>query len=282
MNTVRRAAGAGLLNQSAQLDVAASAHANYLGANIGASGHGEDAAKFGFYEVSPASRVQKAGFAASFATEAISANNPLFNLFAFDCVRELLNSVYNAVALLGPATHVGFGLDSTHATTPLCISVLAAQASVPHGQVAAAGALLAYPYDGQADVIEDVDLNIESPRPSPAALPNAAAGTPVIVSVRNADYLNLQAAGSLNARVTKFELLDAGGNPVPAALLAHAALAGGPGVVLTEDANLPAGTVVLVPLSPLVRGQSYAVSFAATLQDGGAALQRSWSFTTRP
>ena len=34
-------------------------------------------------------------------------------------------------------------------------------------------------------------------------------------------------------------------------------------------------------LAPLLGGQTYSVSFAATLKDGGPALQKTWSFTTR-
>lgn len=284
LNFARRLAGAGQLYQSGELDAAAAAHANYLVRNIGASGHAEAADKIDYYEATPGSRIAKAGFTASFWSETISDQRPqVVPLLDFDCAGELLNSVYNAVALLGPATRVGLrGWDGTYTGTQFCLGVVAAPASQPVGQVVPAGKFVAYPYDGQQQVIDSVDLRVESPRPSATVLPNALAGTPVIVNVRNADYLNLLAAGSLNPRITRFELRDAGGNAVPAALLAHAGLVAGSGVVLHQDAVLPVGAVVLVPLSPLPRGQSYTVDFAATLRDGGAVLAKTWSFTTRP
>ncbi len=285
LNTVRVVAGAGWLVQSNQLDTAAAAHANYLVRNIGATGHAEQQDKIDYYEASPGSRVGKAGFSASFVTETISDyRSVLGGLQGPGCAEELLNSVYNAVALLGPATHVGLrGWVSTFSGAQFCLGLVAAPSTQPEGQVVAAGKMVTYPYGGQTGVIESVNLQVELPRPSSTLLPNDLAGTPVIVNVRNADYLNLGLAGSLNVQVTKFEISDPlSGNVVPAAILAHAAIKGGGGVVLSEDPNLPVGTVVLVPLSPLLRGQIYDVSFAATLKDSGPALQKTWSFTTRP
>jgi hypothetical protein len=114
-------------------------------------------------------------------------------------------------------------------------------------------------------------------------LPNDLAGTPVIVNVRNADYLNLAMAGNLNAKVTAFRMVDdSSGSEVPAAILAHAALKGQGSVVVSEDPNLTVGTIVLVPQSPLLRGHVYTVTFTSTLSDSGPTLQKAWSFTTRP
>lgn len=285
LNTVRVAAGAGWLVQSNALDTAAAAHTKYLVRNIGSTGHAEQQDRFDYYEASPGSRVQKAGFIASFVTETISDYRPLLgSLLGPDCASELLNSVYNAVALLGPATHVGLrGWDGTYSGAQFCLGVVAAPSTQPEGQVVAAGKMVTYPYGGQTGVIESVNLQVESPRPSATLLPNDLAGTPVIVNVRNADYLNLGLADSLNVQITKFGMSDpSSGNLVPAAILAHSALKAGGGVVLVEDPNLPVGAVVLVPLSPLLRGHTYDVSFAATLTDGGPALQKTWSFTTRP
>jgi len=282
LNTARQLAGAGWLAQSTALDTAAAAHATYLTSNIDVTGHAEDPGKTGYYAATPADRASKAGFAASFTAEAISNYRPQVNLQALDCPGDLLNSVYNAVALLGPATHVGLhGWAATHSGAQFCLALVAAPSNRPEGQVVPAGKMVAYPYDGQTGVIESVNLQVESPRPSAAALPNNLAGTPVIVNVRNADYLNLNRLGSLNPKVTQFSMTDGSGNAVPSAVLAHAALTGA-GVTLTQDANLPVGTVMLVPLSQLSRSQVYTVTFGATLKDGGPTLQKTWSFTTRP
>jgi hypothetical protein len=282
LNTARQVAGAGWLAQSTALDTAAAAHATYLTSNIDVTGHAEDPGKTGYYAATPADRASKAGFAASFTAEAISNYRPQVNLLGLDCPGDLLNSVYNAVALLGPATHVGLhGWASTTSGAKFCLALVAAPSNRPEGQVVPAGKMVAYPYDGQTGVIESVNLQVEAPRPSAAALPNNLAGTPVIVNVRNADYLNLNRLGSLNPKVTQFSMTDGSGNAVPSAVLAHAALTGA-GVALTQDANLPVGTVMLVPLSQLSRSQVYTVTFGATLKDGGPTLQKTWSFTTRP
>ena len=282
LNTARQVAGAGQLMQSTALDTAAVAHANYLARNLTAAGHDEDPARLAYYEATPASRITKAGFGASLWAEAISDEMPQPALQPFDCAAELLNSVYNAAQLLGPATHVGLsGWDGLFTGTMFCVGLVAAPSDKPVGQVMPSGKLTTFPYDGQSGVTDSVDLRNESPRPSATVLPNALAGTPVIVNVRNADYLNLLAAGTLQARVTRFTLSDAGGNLVPAALLAHAGLRGASGVVLHEDAMLPLGAAVLVPLSPLPGGQTYTASFGATLHDGGPVLDKTWSFRTR-
>ena len=282
LNTARQLAGTGWLLQSTPLDTAAARHADYLVSNIGATGHAEDPGKTAYYEASPAARVKKAGFAAGFTAEALSNTIPQVNLQRPDCTGELLNSVYNAAALLGPATHVGLhGWAPTFTGVQFCLAVVAAPANQPEGQVVPAGKMVAYPYGGQSGVIEDVDLLTEAPRPSTAALPHNRGGTPVIVNLRNADYLNLNLAGRLNPTVTQFTLTDpSSGNAVLAAILAHPALKGS-GVALVEDANLPVGTAVLVPQAPLLSGHTYTVSFSATLKDGGPALQKTWSFTTR-
>lgn len=279
LNSARQGAGAGVMNQSPQLDVAAEAHATYLSSNIGAVGHDEEATKINFFEVSPQSRIARAGFKAGFSTETISVRG---TLLGSNCVQQLLNSIYNAVAMLSPATHVGFGYSANFATTPICVSDLAALSSEVHGQVAGAGSLLTYPYAGQDEVLESFDVNIESPRPPLALFPNATAGTPVIVNVRNADYLNLMAAGTLNAVVTRFELTDQNGNRIPAAILANPSIKAGAAVTLNADSALLTGAAVLVPLAPLLRAQSYTVAFSATLETGSPALEKTWAFTTRP
>jgi uncharacterized protein YkwD len=279
LNSARLGAGAGLLQQSLQLDVAAAAHAIYLISNIGATGHAEDASKVNFYDVSPPSRMARAGFAPNYWAEAIGDSG---NLLGADCVQQLLNSVYKAVLLLSPATHVGFGFVAANfATTPLCVSNLATVSTDAYGQVPSAGSLLTFPYAGQSGVFESLDLNDDSPRLPLALFPDNFAGAPVIVNLRNADFVNLAAAGRLDARVTKFELTDPSGNLVAAKILSNPSLQAGAAVALNADPVLPAGAVVLVPLEPLRRGQAYTVAFAATLTAQGPALDKTWSFSTR-
>lgn len=278
LNEARRNAGAGLLQQSKALDTAAQAHVQYLVINIGATGHTEEPVKPSFYEIRPELRMAKAGFAPGYSAEVINTRGTLLGV---DCVGQMLATVYQASALLGPATHTGFGFSGNFAVKPICIGNFATAQTDTLGQYAAAGALVAYPYGGQTNVPPDYNVDFDSPRPSATLVPNTPAGTPVIVNVRNADYLNFRAAGTLDAVVTRFELKDAGGNAVAAVLLANQPIRAGAGVVLNADGNLPDGAVALVPLSPLASAKTYSVSFSATLKTGGAPLAKSWSFTTR-
>lgn len=278
LNEARRNAGAGLLQQSKALDTAAQAHVQYLAINIGATGHTEEPVKPSFYEIRPELRMAKAGFAPGYSAEVINTRGTLLGV---DCVGQMLATVYQASALLGPATHTGFGFSANFAVKPICIGNFATAQSDDVGQYAAAGALVAYPYGGQTNVPPDYNVDFDSPRPSATLVPNTPAGTPVIVNVRNADYLNFRAAGTLDAVVTRFELKDAGGNAVTAVLLANQPIRAGTGVVLNADGNLPDGAIALVPLSPLAPAKTYSVSFSATLKTGGAPLAKSWSFTTR-
>ena len=278
INATRSAAGAGVVSQSTALDTAAAAHAKYLTTNIALGlGHSEDPTKADYYEATQGSRATKAGYPSGFVTEAVGGTGATMK--AGDCVLGLLNTVYHAAAVLSPATNVGVGVGTDAAGIPMCVTVLGAPASEAYPQVAAAGNLVAYPSAGQTGVFETFYVGYESPRPSVALFPNTTAGTPVIVNVRNADFLNFKAAGTLAAVVTKFELKDAGGNVVPEGILANAGLTGS-GVTLTADANLGEGFAVLVPLAPLAKGAVYTATFTATLKSGGTAVAKTWSFTT--
>lgn len=280
INMVRYSAGTGYVSQSAQVDVAAFAHAKYLTTHLTSGiGHTEDAAKVDFYEVTPSSRIAKAGFAAGYTTEVIGGTGA--SMKGSDCVLGLMNTVYHAAAILSPATHVGVGFGMDGAGIPMCVVDFAAAASESNVQVPPAGSLVAYPYAGQTNLLETFYVAYESPRPSATLFPSATAGTPVIVNVRNADFVNYKAAGTLAAVVTKFELKDAGGNLVPAGILASSGITGS-GVTVSPDINLGEGFAVLVPLSPLVKGATYTVTFRATLKTGGAPLTKTWSFTTNP
>jgi hypothetical protein len=282
LSAARQAAGAGLAAQSAALDVSAAAHAKYLTTNITsvADFHAEDSTKVDFYAASPSARVAKAGYAGTFSTEVVGGTGA--SLQGSDCVLGLLNTVYHAAALLSQSTHVGIGFGADGAGLPLCVMDLGVATGTTYAQVAASGAMTAYPYGGQTNVLETFYVAYESPRPSAVLFPNTTAGTPVVVNIRNADYVNFQAAGTLAATVTTFTLKDAGGNLVPAAILANSTLTAGAGVTLNADLNLTSGFVVLVPLSPLSKGVTYTAEFSATLKAGGAPLSKTWTFTTNP
>ena len=279
LNTVRAAAGAGVVDQSTTIDVASQAHADYLTANITTTTdlHSEVSTKTGYYGDTLATRLTKAGYSYGFATEVVGGTGA--SLSATDCVYGLMDTVYHAAALLSQETAVGVGIGSDAASIPLCVSDLADASTDSYGQVPASGALIAYPFSGQTSVAGTFYVAYEEPRPSATLFPNTTAGTPIVVRLRNADFVNAQAAGTLAATVTQFTLTDAGGNIVQAAILAAPDVTGS-GVTLNSDSNLGDGFVILVPLSPLAANATYTAHFSSTLTASGTALTKTWSFTT--
>jgi len=282
MNVARLAAGAGAVNQSAALDTAAQAHASYLTTNMVAVGvtHEEDSTLVGYYGATLSSRISKAGFSAGFSTEVIGGTGA--SMSAADCLYGLLNTVYHGAALLSQETSVGVGIGSDVAGVPMCVADMATASTDTLGQVPASGSFIAYPYGGQTNVFEIFYAGYESPRPPVSLFPNTTAGTPVIVRVRNADYMNYLAAGTLKVVVSQFVLKDAGGNAVPSGILAASDVTAGTGVTLNADTNLDSGFAVLVPLSPLAKGQTYTYTFTASLKTGDTPVTITKSFTTNP
>ena len=278
LNTARTAAGAGAVNQSAQLDTAAQAHATYLTTNQVVA-HTEDSTNPDYYEATPSSRLAKAGFSAGYSTEVIGGTGP--SMSAADCALGLLNTVYHGAALLSQETYVGIGIGTDGLGVPSCVSDLGAASTDTYGQVPASGKFIAYPYNAQTNVLETFYVAYETPRPSATLFPGTTTGTPVIIRVRNADYVNYQHAGTLAVTVSKFELKDAGGNIVPAGILAATGLKGS-GVTLTTDSQLGEGFAVLVPFSPLAKGATYTYTFTATLKTGGTPVTTTNTFTTNP
>lgn len=278
LNSARSGAGAGMVAQSTAIDTAAAAHAAYLTANgTGSTPHQEAPAKTNYYAATVGARLEKAGFNAGVFTEVIGGPGPSGT--GSGCAMGLLNTVYHGAALLGPYTFVGFGQGLDGINWPLCSANLATAASESNVQVPASGAVVAYPHADQTDVPNVFYAGYESPRPPVSLFPNLTAGTPILVSLRNADYVNARAVDALNAVITKFELKDGDGNVVPSAILANSALSGS-GVTLHADSALGDGFAVLVPLAPLNISATYAVSLVASVKTGGAVISKSWTFTT--
>ncbi|PZP36713.1 MAG: hypothetical protein DI603_01770 [Roseateles depolymerans] len=275
LNALRSKAGAGLLAQSVLIDVAAQKHADYLHFNP-ADGHVEYAGKTGFYAASHTERIALAGYKAATATESIGGTGASFK--GEDCSLGLLNSVYHAAAMLSSYTDVGVGSNVDGLGAPTCIYDFATPAGSSYVQIPASGALVAYPYAGQTDAPANFEAATEVPRPPVTVLPDALVGTPILVSIGNADYYNAKAAGTLSPSLTTFELRDSAGNLVPSVVLAGSGISGA-GTVVNSDANLAGNWIVLVPKAPLNLGANYSVKFSATISSG-TVVAKVWSFTT--
>jgi uncharacterized protein YkwD len=116
----------------------------------------------------------------------------------------------------------------------------------------ARGTLVTWPFNGQTQVVPNFFSNTEQPDP----VPNAnEVGYPISV------HTNLDA----NVTVTSFTVRPRGGSDLTVLR------------VLPLSDNKPAAAII--PLQPLRGATVYDVSFAGTVN--GAAVTRTWSFTTR-
>jgi hypothetical protein len=137
-------------------------------------------------------------------------------------------------------------------------------------QIPPSGAVIAYPYNGGSVAHGTFHVSNESPRVSTSLLPNATAGTPVIVGFRNQDVV---AGGKVT--ITRFSIATSGGVAVPGVILAAAGVSG---AGVNADAALDSDFAVLVPSSPLAAG-TYTVTLHATMVGGQALALTTWSFT---
>ena len=274
LNAVRLGAGAGLLAQSAALDTSAVDHANYLttnGFNTADSAHDETSTFPGYTGANPFVRMQDAGYNYSYATEVIGDIGSTST--TSDCVGDLLDTVYHAASMLSRVTDVGFGFGSGAAAGMCTIDMGSPFDGGFTAQIPPSGAVVAYPYDGSTVAHGTFHVSNESPRVSTSLLPNAIAGTPVVVGFRNQD---LVAGGAVT--ITQFSLATAGGTTVPGVILAGSSVSG---THVNADSTLAVDApefAVLVPSSPLPAG-SYTATLHATISGGQELALTTWSFT---
>ena len=273
LNAIRRHAGAGTLAPSPALETSASRHAAYLDANglrSAATVHDETPGLAAFSGPDPFVRMRAAGYQPSYATEVvgnIGSASP-----DATCIDNLMNTVYHAALLLSRVTQVGLAFGSGR-YAGMCTIDLGAPFDARDGQPPAPGEVVTYPYAGMTVASGTYAVAAENPRPPLGWLPNAKAGTPVLVGFRNEDYVAADAALP-RVVIDRFALSDAAGTLVPSVVLADAAI-GGPGV--NVDRPLHGGFAVLVPLHPLPAGR-YSVSLSARVVGGHSLALSSWWF----
>ncbi len=271
LDAARLGAGAGLLAQSAALDSSAQSHANYLtanGFNSADSAHDETSGLADFTGANPFVRMQNAGYNYSFATEVIGDIGSASS--TSDCVGDLLDTVYHAASMLSRVTDVGFGFGTGTAAGMCTIDMGSPLNGGDAKQIPPSGAVVAYPFNGSTVAHGTFHVSSESPRVSKALLPNATAGTPILVGFRNQDVMD---GGTVT--ITQFSVATSGGTAVPAVIVADPAVVGSN---VNADSELNSAFAVLVPVSPLAAG-TYVVTLHATISGGQALALSTWSFT---
>jgi uncharacterized protein YkwD len=273
LNAVRLGAGAGLLAQSTALDTSAQDHADYLatnGYNSADSPHDENSADPGFTGANPFVRMTNAGYNWGYATEVIGDIGSSSS--TSDCVGDLLDTVYHAVSMLSRATDVGFGYGTGGAAGMCTIDMASPLNGGDAKQIPPSGAIVAYPFGGSTVAHGTFRVSAETPRAAMSLLPNATAGTPIVLGFRNQDVV---AGGRVT--ISQLSLATSTGAAVPAVILGGDHISG---TNVNADATL--GTdypdfAVLVATSPLAAG-SYTVTLHASISGGRALALTTWTF----
>lgn len=273
LDELRRAAGAGGLVRSELLGLSASRHAAYLSRNGFRSVptvHAETEGLPGFTGADPFVRMRTAGYRMSYATELIGDVGS--HAVDTDCLVHLMNTVYHAALLLSRVTEAGVAYGEGSAAG-MCIIDLAAPVGASDMQTPGSGEIVRYPWPGMVAATGTYLVGSENPRPPPSLLPNANAGIPVLVGLRNADFVS--AAAGAGVEIQRFELSDAHGLLVPGIVFADRVITG-PGIV--ADIGLHGVFAAFVPQLPLEPGR-YRVTLRATIAGTHAIAPPAWFFS---
>ena len=265
LNEIRLSAGLGMLAQSAAMDQAAQAHAEWMIANDSFT-HEETAGSPGFTGLNWPRRDEAFGYVPVEGAEVMTG--PVQGAQGVDL---LINTVYHRAGMLAfEPVDVGIGWSSGVATSvsmPLVIDITRPGTDVVRGlgqapQESIHGAEV-WPVDGARDVPLRLGLEIPNPVPNQDVL---TLGTPISIIVDEIKTLS----------VTTFIVTNGNSST------------GVPTQILTSqnDPNqfVPASFVAAIPLSALAPDTTYQVAFSGTAVDrlSGAFQQidRTWSFTT--
>lgn len=269
LNAERSRCGFGLLAQSAPLDQAATAHANYLTANDLNYGHFEAAGLPFFTGTQEADRAKAAGYTSPVGADLATNSGPagaVGQLRTTKQMRGLLGAPYHLLSLLDSYADVGIGY--SQAQTPVGTATLEKNAlNITMGRRAkmndlAADQVATYPCAGSTGV--NSGLADETPSSIPVNLPQdyKLFGAPIAVKVRTGKVLNLK-----SATITP----SAGGPAIQAQIVSQA---NDP----QKGALTRADSAYILPLAPLQAGGSYMVTVSGT--NDGAVFTKSFSFST--
>lgn len=254
INYRRAQAGVGALARNNMLDRAAQAHSDYQRMNSTVT-HDEDPAKPGYTGATVEARVQAAGYTlvrdyASGEIIAATANNSGFYM-----AEQLVTAIYHRFVMFEPlfrdmGAGAATGTDKyTYFTTNL---------GATHGYSAGlpSHTIVSWPVNGQTGVETTFASDYEEPDPVPD---RNEVGYPISIHANLTETVAVQG----------FTVRPRGGANLPTRLL-----------VKGQDPNTGMSSVAaIIPLAPLAANTTYDVSFTGTV--GGAAVSRTWSFTTK-
>jgi uncharacterized protein YkwD len=268
LNAERGRCGFGLLAQSAQLDSAATAHADWQILNNQLS-HSETPGTTGFTGATPADRVTAAGYPLGGVGDEISglyysgstAGNGVF------AVRALLALPYHAAGMLAGYRDVGIGIRGSDelGTSGIFGARTVQQFNLGYKRDAgrqepASDQVLTYPCEGTSGIFFEVTN--ETPNPVPGRdLRASPIGPGLLVAVRSGQTLAISSA----------TIQTVSGN-VPVVLRPTMTPANDPNAVLAANQAL------IIPDASLMPNTAYAVRVAGT--NNGASFVKSFVFST--
>jgi uncharacterized protein YkwD len=264
LNAQRQICGFGLLQQTASIDTAAQAHADYLLTNHLQITHYEDRIAFpdGFTGVLPADRLAAAGYAAApgAGSEVIGDPNASYGSTVGQAgVMDLFLAPYHGYAMLRSDRDVGIGFATNESRSPMVID-FGWTAQRPN-QMLPASQVVTYPCEGITGVLSQSHHD-ENPTPLPGRnLQTDPIGHPVYLKVRDGNTLVL----------TSYALRQVGtGISLSLQLLDQAH---DPASLFTDRSS-----AALIPLVPLAKNASYLFSAAGT--NNGNPFSMSFTFGT--
>lgn len=265
LNAERIRCGFGALQQNAQLDQAALAHADWMLIN-GIFAHEESTAyPNGFTGVHSYDRATAAGYAWTDTVEVIAfGDNASKAGRGSKGVRELLSGVYHAPGALLPMKDVGI---SVREPADVGMSTLIVPTEILAGttgdhQLLSTSEVLTYPCNGTSGT--EYQLTAESPNPVPGRnLSTSPLGHSITVMVRHGQTLGLTSAQMQRVSDGSVVVLRAPvtGDSDPNGMLAYQPHVG-----------------YVIPDGPLQPNTAYSVTVNGT--NNGAAFTRTFTFTT--
>jgi uncharacterized protein YkwD len=276
LNLLRIGGGFGALEQSKELDQAATSHANYFLANYFVNGevapaafitetggwikaHTESSGTPGFTGSLPVERIAQAGYASIRSDEVIAfsvGKTPGAEPDVTACLTSLVNSVFHRSSLLNTTyLDVGFGVSANAINvngykTKVCVIDFASKVAPSALPLDWTGV---YPFGGSTDT--PLVMVGEVPDPVPSV---SIKGAPISIQVGFPNKLN----------IANFTVRESNGQPLAATILTSAQW---PSYLLPNEAYL-------VPTGTLKANTTYQVSFTGT--SNGLAINKNWAFTT--
>lgn len=264
LNAQRIACGFGAVQQQAQIDQAAQAHADYLVLNNLALTHYENQSQYpaGFTGVDVAARETAAGYNLASSDEVlIEAVQAYAPSYGEDAIKEFFVGPYHGYTQLLGFTDVGIGINARHDVAVDFGTTL----SRPTQKLGWSD-IATYPCAGTTGVLSQ-SYNDEVPAPIPGRnLLTNPIGTPIYIKARDNNVL------TLTSYVLRMQ-----GSTTPVGLMTLSRN-NDPGGLIPDQS-----VMILIPTAPLAKNTTYVLTATGTnvyWQQASSPVNISFTFTT--